>query len=159
MTLYLKQRIFTISDKYSIFDENEDPVFNVEKQFFSIPSRFIISDINGNELFVLKKNFTLFLASYDIYKGYYLCASVQKELSFFKAKFSVKSQYGNFVIDGDIFDHNFSILKDGISIGSVNKKLFAFSDSYVLDIIDDKNAAFFCALVIAIDNCMHNQNN
>lgn len=31
--LYLEQKIFKIEDHYQIFDENEDPVYNVDEEF------------------------------------------------------------------------------------------------------------------------------
>ncbi len=158
MTLYIKQKVFALVDSYSIFDRCNSPVFNVKKQFFSFPPKFFIYDHNGIELMRLEKNFTLFLASYEIYQGERHLASVQKELSFLKSKFSIKSGFGSYTIDGEIFDYDFSISKDGYLIGRVHKELLSWGDSYVLDIEDNQSAEFFCALVIAIDNCIHNQN-
>lgn len=158
MTLYIKQKVFTLTDRYSIYNESEEPVFNVEKQLFSFPSKFYLFDNEQNELFRLEKNFTLFLSSYEIYCGNKHYASVQKELSLFKAKFLITSEYGEYVIDGAIFDYDFSIFKNGELMGTVNKKLLSWGDSYELQVKDTENAAFFCALVIAIDNCLHNEN-
>ena len=159
MKLYIKQRIFTLTDKYNIFDDFGNTIFTVEKQFFSFPGKFYLRDQNDAELFEIRKNFTLFLSSYEIFKDNYLAAKVQKELTLFKSKFSVESSYGNYQIDGDIFSWDFEIKKDGLPMGSVHKEILSWGDSYVLNIYDDENAGFFCAFVIAIDNCLHNGNN
>ena len=113
MKLYIKQRVFTLTDKYNIFDDFGNTVFTVEKQFFSFPGKFYLKDQNDAELFEIRKNFTLFLSSYEIHKDNLVAAKVQRELTFFKAKFSVESSYGNFEISGDIFSWDFEIKKDG----------------------------------------------
>lgn len=158
MKLYIKQHVFTLSDRYSIFNENQETVFDVQKELFSFPARFGIYNSQNEEVYTIQKDFTLFLQSYKVYKGQRLCASVQKELSLFKANFSIESEYGSFSIDGDIFDWDFSILKNGEEIGHVHKQWFSWGDSYVLTVLDEQNADFFCALVIAIDNSVHNGN-
>ena len=33
MDLYIRQKVFTLADKYDITDENENPVFRVEGEF------------------------------------------------------------------------------------------------------------------------------
>ena len=46
-----------------------------------------------------------------------------------------------------------------ISFGAVHKAFLSWGDSYELDIPKETDPAFFVAVVIAIDNCLHNENN
>ena len=45
---------------------------------------------------------------------------------------------------------------NGSLLGRIDKKWLSWGDSYCLTVQDDSNAAFFVAIVIAIDNCIHN---
>ena len=51
---------------------------------------------------------------------------------------------------------DYTIQKDGDYFGSVHKKWLSWGDSYELDIPNSEHAGFFCALVVAIDHYIHN---
>ena len=158
MVLYIKQKIFSLTDSYNVYDENLQPVYKVESEFFSFLSKIHLFDMYGNELFYIKKNLTFMFAEYEIYNGELLCAVVKQEFSFFKPKLTVKSSYGDFDIQGDFFNMDFDIMCNGSLLGAINKEWLSFGDSYSLKVANEKDAAFFTALVIAIDNCIHNEN-
>ncbi|MFQ9510490.1 MAG: LURP-one-related/scramblase family protein [Lachnospiraceae bacterium] len=159
MKLYIKQKIFSFTDKYDVYDEYGNVVFDVSSEFLSMVAKMHLSDTQGRELFYIKGRFKLFLSEYEIYKNNILCACIRQELSFFKPRLTVDSSYGNFDIQGDFMDMDFDIYHNGQLFGSLHKKWLSWGDSYELTIPSADNAAFFCALVIAIDNCLHNENN
>ena len=92
-------------------------------------------------------------------QGDILCATIKRRPSLFKPKLDVESEYGNFQLRGDVFDHNFSITKDGQEVGHIEKKWFKLSDHYELQVATGQDDAFFIAMLIAIDNCLHNNKN
>lgn len=156
MQLYLKQRVFTIGDQYDIYDVNGNPVFHVGSEIFTIGAKMHLCDLNGTELYYIRQNFTLFLAQYEIYRNDLLCAVVSQEFAFFSAKLNVESELGRFDITGDFMGMNFQITLNGQYFGSICKKWLSWGDTYELDIPDAGQAPFVCALVAAIDNCIHN---
>ena len=157
MILYIKQKIFSFTDSYNVFDENLQPIYKVDSEFLTFLSKIHLCDLYGNELFFIKKKLKLILAEYEIYKGDTLYAVIKNEFSFFKPRLTVMSPFGEFQIEGNFMSMDFNIICDDIFIGSISKEWLSFGDSYKLHIADDKNAAFFTALVIAIDNCLHNE--
>jgi uncharacterized protein YxjI len=44
-------------------------------------------------------------------------------------------------------------------IGEIHKKWLSWGDTYLLLIYNPADAPFFTALAIAVDNCLHNENN
>lgn len=60
---------------------------------------------------------------------------------------------------GDIFSYSFQVLKNKRIVATVNKKWFAFSDTYGVDIIEEENHAFLLTLLIIIDHVIHDKNN
>jgi uncharacterized protein YxjI len=158
MKLYIKQRIFSLGDKYDVYDANENVVFDVESELFTIGAKLHLYDTQGQELYYIKRRLTLFLAEYEIFRNNDLCATISQEFAFFHSKLNVNSILGDFTIDGDFMSMNYQIFRNGQYFGSVYKKWLSWGDSYELDIPNEENAGFLCALVIAIDNCLHNEN-
>jgi uncharacterized protein YxjI len=159
MKLYIKQRIFSLGDKYDVYDADENVVFDVESELFTIGAKLHLYDTQGRELYYIKRKFTFMLAEFEIYQNNDLCATISQEFALFRAKLDVDSCLGNFSIEGDFLSMDYDIIRDGIYFGSIHKKWLSWGDSYELDIPDAQNAAFLCALVIAIDNCLHNEHN
>lgn len=157
MTLYIRQRFFSFGDSYRICDEYENPVFEVQGRVFTIGAKLYLYNLQGQELYYIERQLFRFLPQYYIYEQGRQCAVVNKEFSLFTPSLNIDCSYGNITINGDFFSMCFDIYLNGGLIGSISKQFFAFTDCYRLEIPDNSNAAFFCALVIAIDNCLHNE--
>lgn len=157
MNLYIKQKVFSWNDRYQVYNENGQPVFEVEGELFSWGAKIHLYQ-NNHELFYIQQKLMRFLPEYEIYAGEQLCARVKKELSFFVPKLNVESAYGNFVIQGEFFNMDFSIWCNEQQVGEVHKEWLSWGDSYCLSVNRPENGAFFTSLVIAIDHCIHNEN-
>jgi len=158
MNLYIKQKAFSWRDRYQIYDENGEPYYEVEGEMMAIGAKLHLNDMSGKELFYIHRKFSFMRAHYEVYQNERLCASIYEQFHFLTPKLLVESDYGNFEIDGQFMGMDFTIRCNDIEIGSVHKKWMTWSDCYELTIADASNVAFFCALVIAIDNCLHNGN-
>ncbi len=157
--LYIRQKVFSIGDRYNILNEAGQPVFSVESEIFTFGAKIHLLDTTGAELYFIQQKLFKFLPEYHIYNGDLLCAVIKKEFSFLKPKLNITSQFGDYTFEGNLFAMDFAILNNGLRIGELHKKWLSFGDSYELSIYDDNNVAFFCALTIAIDHCLHNENN
>lgn len=159
MILYIRQKLFSLGDRFTITDENGDGVFEVQGRVFTIGAKLHLYDMNGNELYYVEQQLFRLLPQYYIYEGGRQCAVVNKEFSLFQPRLNVSSSYGDIRIDGDFFGMDFSLFLNGGLVGAISKEWLSFTDYYRLEIPDGANAPFFCALVIAIDNCLHNGDN
>ncbi|WP_089284196.1 LURP-one-related/scramblase family protein [Anaerovirgula multivorans] len=83
---------------------------------------------------------------------------MKKEFAFFKPRFVIESTIGNCTMEGNILSHNFEIHKGNKMVATVNKKWFAFADTYGADIADDEDQPFILALVSVIDQVLHDNN-
>lgn len=155
MRYQIRQRIFSLGDNFVIKGENDEPRFIVKGKVLSFGDKLSLQDLNGNELFYIEQKLFKFLPEYYIFHNGMNVANVKKEFSFFKPKFHIESQYGTYSMEGDIFGHDFNVLKDGRTAAYVSKKWFAFSDTYGVDIDDHEDQAFLLALVIVIDQVIH----
>jgi len=134
-------------------------VYSVSSEIFTFGAKIHIYDSFDREIYYIEQKVFRFLPEYHIYSQGRLIAVIKKELSFFKPNIVIESEIGSFNITGDIFALSFDISYNGNIIGRIDKKLFSFTDSYCLQIDDESNAGLFVALVLAIDNCLHNSSN
>lgn len=155
MRYLIKQKIFSIGDKFTIRDENENPRYEVVGKVFTLGKKLDLYDIQGNHLIYIEQKLFRFLPEYNIYRDGVFLAQVKKEFTFFKPRFNIDSQYGNFDIDGDVFAHEFNIYKDGRIVASVSKKWISWSDTYTVDINNEEDQAFILSLVIVLDQVHH----
>lgn len=91
--LYLEQKIFKIEDHYQIFDENEDPVYNVDEEFRFLKKYFEITNNKTGEVTTIEKQISFFLPEYNVTFPNKKKITLQKQLAFFK-----KSIYGEYVV-------------------------------------------------------------
>ncbi|MGI6050191.1 MAG: LURP-one-related/scramblase family protein [Acetivibrionales bacterium] len=155
--LYIKQKVFSIRDRYSIFDEQGQPVFNVEGKIFSFGAKIHLYDAAGMELLYIEQKLFRFLPEYHIYSGNTLIAVIKKEFSLFKPKLNIQSQFGDYSFIGNLFGMDFSIVRDNMVIGELHKVWLSWGDSYELIVENENDVPLFCALSIAIDHCIHNE--
>ena len=156
MDLYIKQKVFSIGDKYNVFDEFGELVFEVKSELFSFGAKLHILDTRGYEIMSIHREVFSFLPRYTVYENGIARASVKRKFSLL-SKFEIADKQGLFNVDGDYFSMDFSITTpDGNLLGSIEKEWLSWGDTYKLSVANPAHAAFFCALVIAIDECMHN---
>ena len=157
--LYIKQKVFSFGDKYNIFNEAGQPVFTVQGEVFTFGAKIHLYDATGAEIFFIQQKLFRFLPEYHIYSGNTLRAIIKKQFSFFTPKLNIQSEFGDYTFVGNLFGMDFSILLDDITVGELHKIWLSWGDSYELSINNDNDIPLFCALSIAIDHCIHNENN
>ena len=156
-TFYIKQKIFTITDRYFIYDQHQQPIYEVKGKFFTIGDELTLTDLKGEELFRIKQRVMSLFGAYDVYEQNKVCATIKRKATLFRPKLDIESDEGKFEIQGDFWDYNFSILKDGHTIGTIEKEWLTFRDCYKLTVKNNELETLFISMVIAIDNCLHNE--
>lgn len=158
MILYIKQKVFSIGDKYNVFNESLQPVFAVSSEVFTFGAKIHVYDLIGNELYFIQQKLFRFLPEYHIFNPSGPCATIKKEFSFLKPKLTIDSSFGSFSIEGNLFGMDFAIWNGSILVGEIHKTWMSFGDSYELVIQNPDDAPFFATMAIAIDHCIHNEN-
>ena len=149
MKLLFKQRFFSWLDSYDIFDENSNTAFTVRGEL-AWGHQLRIYDGRGNELGYIKERIFTWLPRFEMYVGDRYAGSIQKEFSFFRPKF--RMDYNGWFVDGDWFEWDYSIqAADGRQVATVSKELWNFTDTYVMDVRDSRDALSVLMLVLAID--------
>lgn len=159
MKFVVRQRIFSLGDSFTIKDENENERYMVQGRIFSFGDKLTISDMEGNEVAYIEQQLFRFLPEYDIYLDGTNAAKVKKQFTFFSQKFDIESSTGSYTVDGDFWGLDFTVYKDGYPAAYVSKKFFSWSDTYGVDIVEGENEALILAIVIVIDEVVHDNKN
>lgn len=149
MKLLFKQRLFSWFDSYDIYDETGNTVYTVKGEL-SWGHLLRIYDKNGTEVGSVKEKILTWLPKFEIYLKDKYMGCINKELSFFQPRFNI--DFNGWRIDGDLFGWDYSILNATCQrIATVSKQLFNWTDTYIIDVADPRDALCALMLVIAID--------
>ena len=155
MKYYMKPKFFAIKEDFWIKNEYGEDTFFVDKKFLSLGLQFNM--IKNNEiLYSVKEKLLTFLSNYEIDNSMEVVAKVNQKLTFMRDKIKVDSKYGEFTIQGNLFDYSYRIYQDNIVVAKIEKEIFAFTDNYEVD-IDFEDEAFILTLVVIIDNIIDKQ--
>ncbi|MCI7221374.1 MAG: LURP-one-related family protein [Firmicutes bacterium] len=147
MRLLFKQRLFSWFDSYDIYDEDGNVVYEVKGQLdWGHCLKVYQSNVH---LATIKQVLLTFIPRFEIYKDDQYVGSISKEFSFFVPRYNI--DFNGWHIEGDIFEWDYQIYDGSKVIASISKELFNLTDTYVLNIIDPKDALDVLAFVLAID--------
>lgn len=152
MKLYMKQKVFSWADRFTIKDEYGADKYFVEGQVFSLGKKLRVYDLVGNEVAYIEQQIFTFLPRFYVYVNGIKVAEIVKEFSFFTPRYSVAGL--NWEIEGSFMAHDYWITKGGREIVRINKEWMTWGDSYQIDIQDKEDEIIALAVVLAIDCVM-----
>ena len=152
MKLYIKQKVFTWGDKFTVKDINGDDRYFVEGEIFSWGKKLHVYDMNGNEAAFIQQKVFSFLPRYFVYVGDEQVAEIVKEFSFLFPRYSIEGL--GWDIEGRFMAHDYEITQNGRPIVTISKEWMTWGDSYELDIADPKDEIVALAVVLTIDAVM-----
>ncbi|WP_226669638.1 LURP-one-related/scramblase family protein [Metabacillus litoralis] len=147
--LYIKQKVFSLSGKFTVKDQQEKDVFYVEGSFLKIPKTFSIMNTAKDEIALITKKVFSFLPKFFVEVNGSEIFTIKKEFSFFKARYTIDME--DIEVQGNWWDMEFKVLQRGEVIGQVSKEWFTWGDSYKVQIMKEEMETIIIALVVAID--------
>lgn len=157
MNLYLKQRMFSWGDQFTVYDEYGGDRYYVEGEVFTWGKKLHIYDLAGSEVAYIEQKLFSFLPRYRILVGGNDVAEVVKEFTFFKQEYSVEGL--GWRVYGDFFDHEYEVADGGRTVAGVSKQWFSWGDTYEIRIDNSVDEAIALAVVLVIDACIEAENN
>lgn len=152
MKFYIKQKIFTWADQFSIYDGNGDERYYVKGEVFTFGKKLHLCSRGGTELAYIEQKLLTFLPRYAISVGGNEIAEVVKEFAFFHNVYSVNGL--GWRVDGNFFDHDYTVESEGRTIATVAKEWFTLGDAYEINISDGIDPIPVLAVVLVIDACI-----
>lgn len=153
MRLLIKQRVFSWTDTYDIYDEQGNEKYFVKAEFFSIGHKLHVYDKSQREIGVIHQRLLSFMPTFEIEMQGRIVGSIQKKFSLFTPKYEIDCN--GWRAEGDFFGWDYDVYSGCSSIIHISKELFRWGDTYVLDFVNPADEIMGLLLVLAIDaaNC------
>lgn len=153
----MRQRMFSIGEDFTIEDESGNPAFEVDGKFMTLRETFELKDRQGDVVATIRGKLISLRAKMDVFRGDEIVATITKALfAPFGDKFQVELAGGNALrVDGDLFDHEYTLRRDGTAVAQVSKRWFTFTDTYGIDIAPGEDDPLILAIAVALDEMSH----
>lgn len=153
MRLLIKQRVFSWTDSYDVYDEFGQPKYFVKAEFLTLGHQIHVFDKTGRELGSIHQHLLSLLPRFDIVIDGRIMGSVQRRFSLFTPSYEV--DFRGWEVDGDLLGWNYQVADGNRLIMSISKELFQWGDTYTLNYTNPVDEMPGLLLVIAIDaaNC------
>lgn len=153
MKLLIKQRVFSWTDSYDIYDEDGNPKYFVKAEFFALGHQIHVYDRNNRELGSIHERLLTLLPIFDIVVDGEEKGSIEKRFSLFRPKYDI--DFMGWHVEGDFMGWDYQVYDGCSPVISISKELFRWGDTYVLDFVYPEDELLGLLLVIAIDaaNC------
>lgn len=153
MKLLIKQRVFSWTDSYDIYDENGNKKYFVKAELISLGHQLHVYDSQNNRIGMIKQKLFTFLPAFEIQIGGGSIGKIQKKFTFLQPKYEL--DFNNWRVEGDFLGWNYNVYNGCSSIINISKQLFQWGDTYVIDFSNSADELMGMMLVIAIDaaNC------
>jgi uncharacterized protein YxjI len=160
MRYMMKQKLWAFGDDFAIKNDAGDDVYIVDGKAFSLGKKLSFQDIGGHELAFIQQKMLSLKPTYQVLRNGQVFASVEKEFTFFKDKFTVDIPGPNdYEVTGSFWDHEFTFTRSGRTVATVSKEYYSWSDTYGVDIVDGEDDILILATAVVIDLVVHNQRN
>lgn len=160
MRYILKERIFSLRESYYIRNEQGDNLLEVTGRLIGLRDKLTLRDLGGNEVATVTKHLIALRPTYTIARPGQPDATVKKDfINILREGFSVDMAGGlpDLRIQGDIFEHTYSILRQGVPVAQVAKKWVSLRDSYAVDIAEGEDPVLLLACAIVVDRITHEE--
>jgi uncharacterized protein YxjI len=149
----IRERFFDFGDDFDITDESGNRAFHVDGKVLSLRDKLVISDAAGNEVAEVRRRLVALHRTYEVSLGGEPAAEVRKHLfTPFRDKFTIDIPGPrDLELKGSIFDHEFTIERDGTTVATVSKRWITIRDTYAVDIAAGENDLLILASVLALE--------
>ena len=155
MKLYIREKVFSWGDKFTVKDACGNDKYIVQGEVFSFGKKLHVYDRNGREVAFIKQEVWSWLPKYYVFCNDRQVAEIKKEFTLFFQKYSIAGL--RWEINGSFMAHDYEITQGGSTIVRISKEWMTWGDSYELDIANPTDELVALAVVLTID-CVNESN-
>lgn len=153
MRYVIRERFFRLGEDSDITDDAGRPVFHVDGKVFSLHSTLVVRDMAGNEVAVVRKRLISLTPTYEVTRPGQGDTTIRKQLfHLFGDRFMIDIPGpDDLEATGNIFDHDYSITRDGREVAHISKAWISLTDTYGVDIAPGEDDVLILASALALD--------
>ena len=149
MKLYMKQKVFSWGDTFTVKDAAGEDKYFIKGEVFSFGKKLHVYDRSGREVAFIHQKIWSFLPRYMVSVNGADVAEIVKEFTFLLPKYSILGP--GWEASGSFWEHAYDVTEDGRPVVRIRKEWMTWGDTYELDIADPGNEVMALAVVLAID--------
>ncbi len=152
--LCIKQRVFSWSDTYDVYDEQGNVRYFVEAEVFSFGHQIhVYEKQTGREVGSIHQRLFSWLPCFEIVMNGQTLGTVRREMRLFRPRYRV--DFRGWEAEGDFLGWDYRVTQAGMEVMTISRQLLTWGDTYLLDYANPANELPGLLLVLAIDaaNC------
>ena len=149
MKLYIKEKVFSWSDRFTVKDEQGRDKYYVEGELFTLGKKLHLNNVHGEEVAFIQQKLWTWMPRFTVSVRGREIAEIRKEFTLFIQRYVIDGL--GWEVEGSVWDHEYEIRKNGRRIVTISKEWFTWGDSYCLDIADPADEILALAVVLTID--------
>ena len=149
----IRARMFAIGQDFDITDEDGRPVLHVDGKALSVRDRLVLRDPDGRDVAEVRRKLVATRPTYEVSIGGEEAARIRKKLfTPFVDRYTVDIPGpDDLEMVGDLFDHEYTVRRDGDVVATVSKSYFTVRDTYAVEVAAGENDLLILASVLALD--------
>jgi uncharacterized protein YxjI len=154
----IRQKLMSIGDDFWIENAEGERVYKVDGKALRLRKTLIFEDLKGNKLAKIQERLLPIKETMVVEDGEGNQLAVIKKglIAPLGDHWSVNVRGGpDLDVQGNILDHEYSIMERRKKIADVSKKWLSLTDTYGVEIADGENDILILAVAIAIDMMSH----
>ena len=153
MRYVIRERFFRLGEDSDITDESGQPVLQVDGKVLTLRDTLVLRDPGGQEVARVRRRLIALRPAYEIEVGGREVAEVRKHFfTPFRDRFTIDLPGpDDLEMDGNLFDHEFTIRRGGQTVATISKRWFTLRDTYGVDIAPGEDDLLILASVLALD--------
>jgi uncharacterized protein YxjI len=154
----IRQKMFSIGDDFWIENQEGDRVFRVDGKALRLRKTLFFEDMNGNKLCKIQERLLAIKDTMVVEdpEGHQMAVIKKGLIAPLGDHWTVTVRGGpDLDVQGNLLDHEYSIMQRRNKIAEVSKKWLSLTDTYGVEIDAGQNDILILAVAIAIDMMSH----
>ena len=153
MRYIIREKFFHLGEDSQITDASGQPVYEVDGKVLSLHNTLVVRDMRGQEVATVKRQLIALTPTYTIDRPGQGEAVVRKHfINLLGDHFTIDIPGPHDLeMDGNLFEHEYQIKRDGAVVATVSKRWIALTDTYGVETAPGQDDALILASVLALD--------
>ena len=149
--LYIKQKVFKITDHYEVLDEKGNAAYYVDQDFKLIGNTVRVRKVDNSQSFVIDKEIFTFMPRFTISFNDGKIIRIKQNFTFFRKDIDLISDDYDLKLVGNFWDLDFEVYDGGNIVGYITKEFLTLGDTYIIEVVNPEYEEELLSLLIAVD--------
>ena len=156
----IRQKMFSIGDDFWIENQKGERVYKIDGKALRLRETLFFEDLKGNKLAKIQERLLAFKDTMVIEDadGDQMAVIKKGLIAPLGDHWTVNVRGGpDLDVQGNILDHEYSIMQRRNKVAEVSKAWFSLTDTYGVEVDEGQNDILILAIAIAIDMMSHDE--